>query len=252
MKELAIAWLSMMVTVAVVGQGTADKTSADDPCIHTQDCKAFTGYSSRAPFVQASQGSPIMIPLDPGTDCTTQLTDPEHGITWDFNGNYHPVRIAWLKTNARCGWLAIRDDKGHIYNGHQLVGNIMWQPLPEYPKDYDSNGFYALWEYDRAEMSGNGDGAITSADGIWNKTGLDGQPDIGVWEDVCHCGQFVPSDPNRTVWHSLDSLGVTRINLKFEKSNLTDKYGNTFRVKGTIMQNGEEVTVYDAFLQELL
>src|SRR5215469_14407903 len=94
MKELAIAWLSMMVTVAVVGQGTADKTSADDPCIHTQDCKAFTGYSSRAPFVQASQGSPIMIPLDPGTDCTTQLTDPEHGITWDFNGNYHPVRIA--------------------------------------------------------------------------------------------------------------------------------------------------------------
>jgi hypothetical protein len=156
------------------------------------------------------------------------LTDALGGVMFDFFGTGNPIQISWTAKGSTNGWLALdRNGNGVIDSAKELFGDITAQPASS-----DPNGFLALAVFDS-----NGDGVIDSRDAIW--------PKLVVWIDTNHDGI---SQPNEL--HSLDSLGIHGIDLRYHMSPHTDPYGNQFRYKGTLNPVNPDVNrvIYDVIL----
>lgn len=158
--------------------------------------------------------SPIIV------DTTGQgfhLTSAEHGVTFDFYGNGHPIRLSWTDAVYGNGFLALdRNGNGRIDNAKELFGNITEQPQSNTP-----NGYLALAEFDKPENGGNEDGIIDWHDAVYQK--------LVIWIDANHDGASQPEE-----LHSLPSLGVYSIGLKYREEPITDQYGNKFRYRGIL------------------
>ena len=176
------------------------------------------------PCSEAGCQSPIIIDTDGhGFD----LTDPKHGIKWDFFGNSHPVQIAWTAKGSTNGWLALPVN-GKVTSSLQLFGNITAQPAST-----DRNGFLALAQYDA-----NHDDVIDKTDPIW--------PQLRIWIDTNHDGVSQAEE-----LHTLDQIGIRKIDLKYREDRYTDQYGNKFRYKGHLGHDPNDSVdriVYDVFL----
>jgi hypothetical protein len=179
-------------------------------------------------------GSPILI------DTTGQgffLTNVANGVKFDISGTGTPVQIAWTAQGASNAFLALPGSDGLVHDGKQLFGNFTPQPPSSNP-----NGFIALAVYDQAANGGNGDGIIDSHDAIY--------PSLRLWIDANHDGI---SQPNEL--HTLSSLGVASISLKYHFSRREDQFGNLFRFRSRVNPNDpkddSEVgpTAYDVFFR---
>ena len=167
--------------------------------------------------------TPIVIDVD---GSGFHLTSSEEGVTFDFSGNGHPLRMAWIAPTSTNAWL-VRDlyGTGKIINGSEMFGN-----LTEQPESPDPNGFAAL-----AQCDDNHDGWIDEADAIW--------PALLLWQDLNHNGISEPGELK-----SLATYGIKRIAVNYRLSRKADKYGNEFRYRGRINDESSDRFTYDVVL----
>jgi hypothetical protein len=183
---------------------------------------------------------------DPGTGCGSPilidtsgqgffLTNVANGVKFDISGTGTPVQMAWTANGASNAFLALPGSDGLVHNGKELFGNFTAQPPSSNP-----NGFLALAVYDLPANGGNGDGIIDSRDAIYSS--------LRLWLDANHDGI---SQPNEL--HTLSSLGVASISLKYHFSRKEDQFGNLFRFRSRLNvddpddQSEVGPTTYDVF-----
>jgi hypothetical protein len=146
--------------------------------------------------------------------------------------------MAWTALGGTNAWLVLdRNKDGLINDGTELFGDLTPQPPP--PKGQIRNGFLALAEYDKKMNGGNEDGVIDKRDQIYQS--------LRLWIDSDHDGKSSPDE-----LHSLPSLGVGAIELKYVYAGKTDEFGNQFRLKARILREDgshDGRWAYDVFLR---
>lgn len=182
--------------------------------------------------------SPIVIDISRYWDWTTnsgtgyQFTDAAGGVRFDLDGNGILEQVAWPTATSENAWLALdRNGNGVIESGKELFGNFTDQvgPNGEAVPTGQGNGWQALAEFDRGRSGGNDNGIIDSGDAAFQN--------LRLWVDRNHNGI---SESNELI--TLQSIGLTRIELWYGGAPWTDQYGNNFRLKGRFIWGdlGEE------------
>jgi hypothetical protein len=149
------------------------------------------------------------------------LTDPSHGVTFDFLGNGKPRTIPWTSAGSNAGWLVLDlNHNGRIDNAFEMFSGITKQP----GLSSSSVSFVALGQYDLAANGGNGDGVIDSRDKVFSR--------LRVWVDQNHDGISQPEE-----LLTMQEAGIQSIYLDYESTNRTDSNGNTFQGQSVVIRS---------------
>lgn len=149
------------------------------------------------------------------------LTDVQNGVGFDLDADgVISGRLSWTSSLSDDAWLSLdRNSNGTIDSGEELFGNFSPQADPL--GGIERNGFRALAEYDKFENGGNGDGVISSLDGIFVS--------LRLWQDMNHNGV---SEPNEL--HTLSDLGLATVDFDYRESRRTDEFGNIFKYRSKV------------------
>jgi len=197
------------------------------------DCSVFNGggvyyvWSDSAQTCVEWVGSPIIV--DPARD-GFRLTSAEDGVLFDLTGDGIPEQIAWTEAGSDDAWLAMdRNGNGRIDNGGELFGNHTAQ-LPSDKR----NGFLALAVFD-----GNGDGVISSDDGVW--------PALRIWVDANHNGVSETGE-----LAALSAYAIKAIDLSYQESRRKDGNGNELRYSTQVLrQDAPPTHAVDVFFDRV-
>ncbi len=154
--------------------------------------------------------TPIVISIH---DREVDMTSAECGVDFDLNVDGTSESLSWTAPGSDEAFLFLdRNENGVVDNGAELFGNY----TPQSPVHGERNGFNALKMFDEPLNGGNEDGLITPSDRIYRH--------LGLWMDDNHNG-FSESEELYTV----GQLGIEGIDLDYQKSSKSDRYGNEFR-----------------------
>lgn len=129
---------------------------------------------------------------------------------FDHDGNGFAEQTGWVGAND--GLLVWdRNGDGRINDGSELFGD----QTRLQDGSLATNGFQALAEWDT-----NADGKIDSNDAVW--------ANLKVWQDADGDGYSAASE-----LHTLDTFGITGINLSYTNTNTSDSQGNTLVQSGS-------------------
>ncbi len=184
-------------------------------CFHCTGNLQYNGCSNGQP---QCTGTPIVLdPFDRGF----RLTSVANGVKFRTFPSGPLSQMSWTDPSWQNGWLVLdRNGNGTIDDFTELFGSMTAQPPNEEP-----NGFLALAVFDDPANGGNGNGVIDPGDAIYRH--------LRVWIDANHNGV---SEPNEL--YTLQALGIFKIGLKFHNTPFVDQYGNEFRYRGTVWDQG--------------
>ena len=165
------------------------------------------------------------------------LSSSTAGVSFDIDGDSVPEQLSWTVADSDDAFLFLdRNQNSVVDSGQELFGNFTPQPAPA--ASQAKNGFLALAVYDWADNGGNEDGVIDSGDTIFSR--------LRLWQDTNHNGVSEPQE-----LHTLPSLDIVRLHLKYKESKRVDEHGNHFRYRAKIEDaRGAKVNrwAWDVFL----
>jgi hypothetical protein len=173
--------------------------------------------------------SPLVIDLAGSAIELTSITD---GVRFDLNGDGVKERISGFK-NSTTHLLALDDPSNNdheirIESGRELFGNYTLDEAGQ----TSANGFEALAKYDS-----NKDGKINSADDVFAK--------LLLWHDTNFDGRSEQSELK-----TLEQAGLAEIDLNYQFSIETDRYGNETRERSQAkMQDGSSRIMFDLWFR---
>ena len=102
----------------------------------------------------------------------------------------------------------------------------------------EPNGYLALGIFDDPMNGGNGNGEIDPDDSVYDH--------LRLWIDRNHNGISEPEE-----LHSLRDVGIFRIDLRYHSSKYIDEYGNAFRYRARLWDEGAHGhdSCYDVFVR---
>jgi hypothetical protein len=217
MRILTKAAFVLAATISGLGAlaaGPAQAATRCPPCPQGQSCSCENSQS------------PIIIDVD---GSSFHLTSLAQGVRFDFYGDGHPIQMAWIAPGSTNAFLVLPRN-GAVTNGAELFGNLTPQP-----KSADPNGFLALATYAALAKTGN---VIDSRDPIYAK--------LRLWQFSNQNGHLVAGKLS-----TLPQLGITAIDLNYQVTGITDKYGNAFRYRARIVSSNPHAGTYtyDVFLR---
>lgn len=182
----------------------------------------YCGYQWGCPYSFTDGGSgcccvPTPILIDVAGNGFS-LTNAYTGVHFDMGGDGHKEPIAWTTAGTDDAWLVLdRNSNGTIDSAKEMFGNFTDQPHAT-----DAlNGFAALAEFDRTDKGGNNDKEITSIDSVF--------ANLRLWQDTNQNGVSESAE-----LHTLSSLGVAALELKYKKSKKADNNGNEFSYRAKV------------------
>lgn len=231
-------WGNYISTGCWTGLGLFGGSLCDRSSQFKSKCMMYGDYSAQycvCTGCDTCGGSPILVDVPGGF----KLTDVDHGVRFDLNGNGTPDRLSWTSPTSTAAWLVLdRNRNGYINNGRELFGDFTFQSEPT-AAGVEKNGFRALAEWDKAENGGNNDAVITQADDVFSK--------LRLWRDSNQNGITDPGEL-RGLWE----FGIAKISLDYRESRHRDQFGNEFRYRAKV--SGEKDTdlgrwAYDVYLK---
>jgi hypothetical protein len=210
MPKIVRAVVVLAMAVSGLGVLAAGPALANQPTCQTHTCPP----------------SPIIIDVGGGG---FHLTSPADGVRFDFYGNGHPIKMAWIAPGSSDAFLVL-PQHGRVTDGAELFGNLTPQPPAA-----DANGFLALASLNTL-TGGHTQGVIDSSDPIYAR--------LRLWQFTSHDGVVGAGRLS-----TLPQLGIKAIYLNFHRTSLTDRYGNQFRYVARVVSTNPRAGkyAYDVF-----
>ena len=202
--------------------GCSDSASSAAASISPQTCCPVgcvnvDGHCSCCPIVLDSTGRGF------------RMTDLAHGVFFRWNATGPRYAMSWTDPMSGNGWLVLPDRGGKVTDATNLFSAVTPQPKSDHP-----NGYLALAVYDLPGEGGNGNGWIDPGDRIYSK--------LRVWIDANQNGEAEPEE-----LHTLSSLGIARIGLRYRLAEKVDQFGNVFRYVSQVLDESDP-KAYDVWI----
>ena len=171
--------------------------------------------------------SPIIIDVD---GSGFHLTSAAHGVRFDFYGDHHPIKMAWIAPGSTNAFLVL-PQHGNVTSGRELFGNLTPQPHSAHP-----NGFLALATYASLGANGHRSDVIDSHDPIYSR--------LRLWQFSNRDGRLAAGKLS-----TLPQLGIKAIYLNYRTTSRTDRYRNAFRYQARVLSTNPHAGkyAYDVF-----